>query len=63
MADPRVLDWTIVLAIAVCFLLIPALIIWRPPGFSFRFSFLILPLIPAVGLAMLGVWFALRRRG
>lgn len=55
-------EWLVVGAIIVAFILIPLVILARPPQLPFRFAFIILPLIPAVGLALLAVWFGLRRR-
>lgn len=63
MVADRTVDWAIVAAIVLCLLVIPAVLIWAPPPLPYRLSFLILPLIPAVGLALVGLWFALRRRG
>ena len=49
--------WILVIGIIVAFLFIPAIITLYPPTWvSFRFAFLILPLIPAVGIAVLAVW-------
>lgn len=49
--------WVLVIGVFVAFLAIPIIITLRPPtGVSFRFAFLILPLIPAVGIALLAVW-------
>ena len=61
MATSTRADWLIVAAVATAFIVIPAVIAWRPPALSFRVSFIILPLIPAIGLAAIAVWFAIRR--
>ena len=49
--------WILVGGILCAFLLIPFLIAYRPPTFlSYRFAYLILPAVPAIGLAVLAVW-------
>lgn len=53
--------WTLVGAIVVSFLVIPAIIVLYPHvgsalGLSFWDTYLVLPLIPAVVLALLAVW-------
>jgi hypothetical protein len=53
--------WLLVAAIAVCFLLIPAVILAYPYvgqqlGLPFYDTYLVLPLLPAVLLAVLAVW-------
>lgn len=49
--------WILVVAIVFAFLIIPLIIIYVPPTWvSFRFAFLILPMLPAVLLAVLAVW-------
>ena len=54
--------WILVSAIVFAFLIIPAIIVLRPPTWvSFRFAFLILPFIPAIALGVLAVWSATRR--
>lgn len=55
-------DWFVVAAIAISFIVIPVAIVLNPPPLPFRFTFLILPLIPAIVLAAVGVWYALTRR-
>ena len=48
--------WLLVAAIVVAFLVIPAVIYFRPPGLPFLVSYLVLPLAPAFILALLAVW-------
>jgi hypothetical protein len=53
--------WVLVAAIAVCFLLVPGVILAYPHvghrlGLSFYHTYLALPMIPAVVLAILAVW-------
>lgn len=53
--------WVLVVAIAVCFLLVPGVILAYPHvghrlGLSFYHTYLALPMIPAVVLAILAVW-------
>ncbi|MFB6300970.1 MAG: hypothetical protein ABEH65_12000 [Halobacteriales archaeon] len=48
--------WALVVGIVIAFLIVPALIYWRPPALPFEVAFLILPLLPAVLLALLAVW-------
>lgn len=51
--------WLLVGAIFVAFLVVPALIYLNARGvvaLPFRFSFLVLPLLPAIVLALLAVW-------
>lgn len=55
-------DWLVVAAVFVSFLVIPAVLIYAPPPLPYRLTLLILPLGPAIGLAAIAVWFA-RRRG
>lgn len=62
MEHTQLVEWALVSMIALAFIGIPAVIIWQPPGLPFRVAFLILPLVPAVGLATIALWFALRRR-
>ena len=52
--------WTLVGVVVLCFLVIPALILWRPPALPFRVAFLLLPLIPAFLLGATAVWAAVR---
>ena len=60
----RTFDWrgrVLVAAIAVCFLLVPGVILAYPYvghrlGLSFYHTYLALPMIPAVVLAILAVW-------
>lgn len=53
--------WVLVATLLVALIVIPALIILRPPTeISFRFAYLILPTIPAIALGVVAVWVALR---
>lgn len=62
MADPDGGDafgrrgWLLVASVFVAFLVIPAVIYLRPPGLPFVVAYLVLPLAPAVVLAILAVW-------
>lgn len=59
--------WFLVAALFVSFLVIPGLILFLPQlrpviadlGLPFRDAYLVLPLLPALGLASLAVWVAL----
>ena len=53
--------WLLVVGVVVCFLLIPGVVYLKPAvpaaaGLPFFASFLVLPLVPAVGLGLLAVW-------
>ena len=60
----RTFDWrgrVLVAAIAICFLLVPGVILAYPYvghrlGLSFYHTYLALPMIPAIVLAILAVW-------
>ena len=52
--------WLLVVAIFVAFVVVPVLIHLRPPGVSFTVAYLVLPLVPAVLLALLAVWVTTR---
>ena len=52
--------WLLVVAIAVSFVVIPTVIYLDPPGLPFVFSYLVLPLVPAVLLAALAVYVTAR---
>jgi len=62
--------WLLVAAVVVAFLVIPWTIIALPParesvgalGLSFRDAYLVLPLLPSLGLGALAVWAAVRSR-
>ena len=55
-------SWVLVGAIAISFLLVPAVVLLSPPtGFSFTFAYLILPMIPAIGLGIIAVWSSVDR--
>lgn len=54
-------NWLLVAAIVAAFLIVPGIILFRPPtDISFRFAYLILPAVPAVALGIIAVWVALR---
>jgi hypothetical protein len=58
--------WVLVVAVAVCFLVIPGVILAYPYvgerfGLPFYHTYLVLPMIPAVLLAVLAVWAATPR--
>lgn len=59
---PASRDWLIVVAVAVAFLAVPVAIVLNPPSLPFRFTYLVLPIIPAVALAVFGLWYALSPR-
>ncbi len=48
--------WLLVAAIVVAFIVVPVVIYVRPPGLPFVVAYLVLPLAPAVLLALLAVW-------
>jgi len=48
--------WVLLAATLVAFLVVPAVIYLRPPGVPFVVAYLVLPLVPAVLLALLAVW-------
>ena len=53
--------WVLVAAVVGCFLVIPGIIYLNPPaparaGLPFFATFLVLPLVPALGLGLLAVW-------
>lgn len=62
--------WTLVGAIVVAFLLVPATILYLPAahglirslGLTVRDAYLVLPLLPAFGLGAIAVWSAVRSR-
>jgi len=62
--------WLLVGAIVVCFLVVPGVILYLPQaegfiaslGLTLRDAYLVLPLIPALGLGVLAVWAAVRSR-
>jgi hypothetical protein len=60
--------WVLVAAIAVSFVVVPAIILLWPTyatatGLSLRDAYLVLPLIPAFLLGAVAVWSAVRSRG
>ena len=48
--------WLLVAGIAVAFVIVPAIIYVDPPQLPFVFSYLVLPLVPAILLALLAVY-------
>jgi len=63
-------SWLVLGALAIALVVIPWSLIVLPSargliglvGFSLRDAYLVVPLVPAVGLGLLGVWTALRSR-
>ena len=55
--------WVLVGAIIVGLLIIPVFVTFAPPiGFSYRVSYLVLPIFPAVILAIMAVWATIPER-
>lgn len=62
--------WLLVAATFVAFLVVPAIILLLPAarpviaalGLSYRDAYLVLPLVPAIGLASLAVWAGVANR-
>ncbi|WEL17326.1 MULTISPECIES: hypothetical protein [unclassified Halorhabdus] len=62
--------WLIVVALAIALVVIPWSLIVLPSaqgvvealGFTLRDAYLVVPLVPAIGLGLVGVWTALRSR-
>ena len=52
--------WVLVGVIALCFLVIPATILYLPPVRPYKFAYLVLPMIPAILLGATAVWSAQR---
>jgi len=48
--------WLLLAGVVVALGVVPLTIALRPPGVPFVLAYLILPLVPAVGLALLAVW-------
>ena len=48
--------WVLLAGMLVAFVIVPAIIYFRPPGVPYVVAYLVLPLVPAVGLALLAVW-------
>jgi hypothetical protein len=48
--------WLLLAGVVVAFVIVPAIIYVRPPGVPFVVAYLVLPLVPAVALALLAVW-------
>lgn len=62
--------WLVVGALAIALVVIPWALIVLPEargivgavGFSMRDAYLVVPLVPAIGLGVVGVWTAIRAR-
>lgn len=52
-------EWVLVGLIVLSFIVIPGIVLVRPPALPFRFAYLVLPLLPAVLLGGAAVWVAL----
>ena len=52
--------WVLVVAIVASFVVVPTVIVLRPPGLPYWFSMLILPILPGVVLGVVAVWAAIR---
>ncbi len=48
--------WILVGAIVVAFVIAPVTIVLWPPDVGFRFAYLVLPMLPALLLAIVAVW-------
>lgn len=63
-------SWLVIGALAIALVVIPWALIVLPEargligavGFSMRDAYLVIPLVPAVGLGVIGVWTAIRAR-
>ncbi|WP_458209610.1 hypothetical protein [Haladaptatus sp. NG-SE-30] len=53
--------WILVGVMLFAFVVAPLLIYLRPPALPFKFSYLVLPLLPAILLGATAVWSAQRR--
>jgi uncharacterized membrane protein len=62
--------WVLVAAIVTAFLVLPAMVVALPAaragieslGLTLRDAYLVVPLVPALGLGVVAVWSALRAR-
>ncbi|CCQ32471.1 hypothetical protein HLRTI_002370 [Halorhabdus tiamatea SARL4B] len=62
--------WLVIGALAIALVVIPWALIVLPEargivgaiGFSMRDAYLVVPLVPAIGLGVVGVWTAIRAR-
>ncbi len=61
MRSEHIRDWLFIAAIAVAFGVVPAIVYLRPPQLGFRATFIVFPVLPAIGLAAVAVWYALTR--
>ncbi|UPV75087.1 hypothetical protein M0R89_03225 [Halorussus limi] len=52
--------WVLVGVVVLCFVVVPATILYLPPVRPFRFAYLVLPMIPALLLGATAVWSAQR---
>ena len=48
--------WILLAGMLVAFVVVPAIIYVRPPGLPYVVAYLVLPLVPAVVLALIAVW-------
>ena len=48
--------WILLVGMLVAFVIVPAIIYVRPPGVPYVVAYLVLPLVPAVVLALIAVW-------
>ncbi|WP_227353541.1 hypothetical protein [Haladaptatus salinisoli] len=53
--------WILVGVMVLAFVVAPLLIYLRPPALPFKFSYLVLPLIPALLLGATAVWSAQKK--
>jgi len=54
--------WVLVAVLVVCLLVIPAVVLIRPPALPWEVSLLVLPMLPGVVLGAVAVWTAVRDR-
>jgi hypothetical protein len=48
--------WVLIGVLAFCLLVVPLVILWRPPGLPYWVALLALPMLPAFLLGAVGVW-------
>ena len=53
--------WLLLVGVVVAFVVVPIVIYLRPPSLPFFAAYLVLPLVPAVVLALLALWAAADR--
>ncbi len=64
-ADGAAFDWRgwlLVAVVVLSFVVVPVVIVLRPPQIPFEAAFLALPMVPAVLLGATAVWVAVRGR-